>query len=57
MKKSKKKKLQIKINPNEITIRNTFHFDVQRNTRMQVVQSKKHKKEKHKKDFLRDDYE
>ena len=54
MKKSKKKKLTIKINPNEITIRNTFHFDVQRTTRMQVVQSKKHKKEKHKKDYLRD---
>lgn len=57
MKKSKKKKLTIKINPNEITVRNTFHFDVQRTTRMQVVQSKKHKKEKHKKDYLRDNFD
>ena len=55
--KTKKKKLNIKINPNEITVRNQFHFDVQRTTRMQIIENKKFKKEKHKKNFLRDDFD
>ena len=55
--KSKKKKLRITIKPEDITVRNTFHFDVQRNFRMQIVESKKHKKEKHKKDFTRENWD
>ena len=57
MGKSKKKKLRITIKTEDIVVRNEFHFDVQRKYRMQIVQSKKHKKEKHKKDYIRDNYE
>ena len=50
----KKENLNIKIKPEDIKIRNLMHFEVQRTTRANIVQSKKHKKEKHKKDYLRD---
>jgi len=35
--------------------RNLFHFEIQRTTRMGIVQSRKHRKPKHKKDYLRDE--
>ena len=57
MAKSKKKKLRITIKPEEIKVRNEFHFDIQRKYRMQIVQSKKHKKPKYKKDYLKDNEE
>ena len=49
-----KKKIRIvdkttgKVLEREYTVRNLFHFNVQLNSRMQVQESKKHKKPKYK---------
>lgn len=47
----------IHIPPQTTAGRNEFHFQHQLRTRMQIVESKKHKKPRYKKDYRRDDYE
>lgn len=37
--------------------RDEFHFHHQLTTRMQIIESKKHKKARYKKDYRRDDWE
>ena len=48
--KSSNGKITLHINPNDLTIRNEMHFDVQRNTKAQVFKDKTKytRKRKHK---------
>jgi hypothetical protein len=56
-----KKKIRIvdkttgKVLEREYTVRNLFHFNVQLNSRMQVQESKKHKKPKYKHKIYEED--
>ena len=47
----------IHIPPQTTPTRNEFHFQHQLKTRMQIVESKKYKKPRYKKDYTQDDYD
>ena len=48
-----KKKIVLHINPNDITVRNELHFEVQKRTRAHIFKNKKKytRKRKHKEEY------